>query len=73
MVLARLVELVGRCTGYALMTLWGGLQRRCAMFCSEEDFKAAVRIRDHPWMVLYQRIQQARAAQYDEVQLLRSV
>jgi hypothetical protein len=35
--------------------------------CSEEDFKAAVRIRDHPWMQLYQRIQQARSARYDEV------
>jgi hypothetical protein len=41
--------------------------------CSEEDFKAAVRIRDHPWMVLYQRIQQARAARYDEVRVLGSM
>lgn len=45
----------------------------CCVPCSEEDFKAAVRIRDHPWMNLYQRIQQARSAQYDEVRVPPSI
>lgn len=47
--------------------------KACWVACSEEDFKAAVRIRDHPWMQLYQRIQQARAARYDEVRVLGSM